>query len=326
MKKIIDFVWDTIKPRTWKDFFSNGETRLFFLLIILAVASAAFFSGCKTLQTIKQETAAIRTELQTAVDSLGAELVTEIANKVKKEINRTRKKLPEKIRREIERSADRYLGLNINLRKPPNKKELAMAKVYVAHVAKTEKYKEIVDGNRPIVKETGNKEGVYNYTEPDHWVWEPSEELREDFFSGNPKVKTARKELQYLLMALWDLGADFVGYEAHRSCQRQKELYAKKVTQIKTCTGDHNTTPSDAVDLVPIEDGKALWEDRQQYCYYGGLAKSVYCNLARQHGWTAGFRWGGDFDRDNDIAEKRSFVDMPHFSISDKYPLKCGSL
>ena len=293
------------------------------LAAVIVLGIVYLISSCKTLDTIKSETASIRSELETAVDELGAEIVAQVAEKVRREIRRTREKLPNKIRAEIERAALK-VGLRLNLRKPPSRLEKQKAAVYVAEVKKTAEYKKIIEGNTPILPPL--KEGVdeVNFVKPVGYKWEPSAELREDFFDRNPKVRTARKELQYLLMAMWELNLDFVGYEAHRSCARQREMYEKKVSQIKTCTGDHNTDPSNAVDLVPIDGKKAEWENRQQYCHLGGVAKALYCSLARQHGWTAGFRWGGDFDRDGRVAERGSFIDMPHFSISEKYELRCG--
>ena len=288
------------------------------LLFMLILAT-----GCRTLEQIKTEAASIQTELETAVDELGADIVSQIGEKVRREIRRTREKLPRKIRREIERAALK-IGLRIKLQKPPTKIEKQKAQVYLAEVKKTQKYKEIIKGNTPILPPLEQGADEAHFVQPVGYKWEPSAELREDFFERNPKVRTARKELQYLLMAMWELNLDFVGYEGHRSCARQREMYEKKVSQIKTCTGDHNTNPSNAVDLVPIDGKKAEWENRQQYCHLGGVARALYCNLARQHGWTAGFRWGGDFDRDGRVAERGSFIDMPHFSISEKYDLRCG--
>ena len=279
-------------------------------LILLWLAAS-----CRTLETIKTEAASIQDELEDAVDSLGAEIVSQIAEKVRREIRRTREKLPRKIRREIERTALK-VGLKLRLQKPPTKTERQKTAVYVAEVAKTAKYKQIVHGNTPVLPKLDPLKGEANFVKPVGYKWEPSAKLKKEFFRRNPKMKDARIELQYLMMALWDLGADFVAYETHRSCAKQLEYYKKGVTQIKSCTSNHNKKPSHAVDMVPLEGKKALWEDRQQFVYYAGMARAIYPELARQHGWTARYRYGGDWDKDLKVAEKGTFVDLPHHEIT----------
>ena len=157
-------------------------------------------------------------------------------------------------------------------------------------------------------------------------MWIPSQELRDEFFKRNPKAKTARKELQWLFMGLHELGFDFVAYEAYRSCERQKELYRLKKTKVKTCTGMHNRNPSHAIDVVSLRKGKALWADKVQFATLAGVAHQLHCSLASQHGWSAGYRWGGKwrFRTDRDVGERDGrFVDMPHHEISEKHPMDC---
>jgi len=63
--------------------------------------------------------------------------------------------------------------------------------------------------------------------------------------------------------------------------------------------------PSLAVDAAPYPID---WNDRDRWMRFSGFVLGV----ARAYGVT--LRWGGDWDRDWDVADNR-FNDWPHFEI-----------
>jgi peptidoglycan L-alanyl-D-glutamate endopeptidase CwlK len=88
---------------------------------------------------------------------------------------------------------------------------------------------------------------------------------------------------------------DFKVLEGVRTLERQKELYARKVTQ--TLNSKHLT--GDAVDLGALRDGQITW-DKQSYATIAKAMKQAAKELQ------VNIRWGGDF---------KTFFDGPHFEL-----------
>jgi len=88
---------------------------------------------------------------------------------------------------------------------------------------------------------------------------------------------------------------DFKVLEGVRTLERQKELYARKVTQ--TLNSKHLT--GDAVDLGALKDGQITW-DKQSYATVAKAMKQAAKELQ------VNIRWGGDF---------KTFFDGPHFEL-----------
>ena len=301
----------------------KDNDNLRFLIIIAIVLLVCFITGltgCKTLEVVKEESYKIKSQITESVDQIGVDLTKEIARKVKKEINRKREELPDKIRAEIERTAARA-GFNINLRKPLTEEEKYKAKIYVREAMNSQRALMIIKGNVPILEAQNYEDMNANYTRALGYKWIPSKELEAKFFKRSPKAKTARRESQITWMAVYEI-KDVLITEAHRSCKRQADLFAKKLTKIKTCTGQHNTKPSNATDFVPMNGKKAMWNNREDFAKVIGLFEAFYCVLARQHGWTAGFRSGSDWKRTG-IVQKKGFVDLPHIEIRDDINNDC---
>ena len=91
----------------------------------------------------------------------------------------------------------------------------------------------------------------------------------------------------------------------HRGEEAQNEAYHKGLSKLKFPESRHNTQPSVAVDAVPYPID---WEDRERTTYFAGLVLGV------AHGMGITLRWGGDWDRDTEVADNR-FDDLPHFEL-----------
>lgn len=92
---------------------------------------------------------------------------------------------------------------------------------------------------------------------------------------------------------------------SRRSPQEQQELYAQGrtkagqiVTQIdgKNKLGAHNFTPSRAIDVMVVKDGKAVWSDAS-YAILGPILEDL---------GDARLEWGGHWT---------SFKDLPHIQL-----------
>lgn len=106
----------------------------------------------------------------------------------------------------------------------------------------------------------------------------------------------------------------------HRTPQEQYELYKKgRETEGDIVTykdgynnkSKHNFVPSLAVDAVtyPIN-----WGDYKSHYYLGGLVMGIYHRLKREGLIKNEIRWGGNWDRDDDLHDQ-NFNDLFHFEI-----------
>lgn len=93
--------------------------------------------------------------------------------------------------------------------------------------------------------------------------------------------------------------------EGHRSQERQDKLFDEKKTKVKFPNGRHNSNPSKALDVTPYP---VNWNDRERQTLFAGFV----LGLAKGMGIT--LRWGGDWDRDFQVADN-GFDDFPHFEL-----------
>jgi peptidoglycan L-alanyl-D-glutamate endopeptidase CwlK len=105
--------------------------------------------------------------------------------------------------------------------------------------------------------------------------------------------------------------------EGHRSPERQLELYNAGRSKVRH--GKHNETPSHAVDAAPHP---IVWPDLENrpHEYIKDLARFYYfaghvVALGKAQG--INIRWGGDWDRDNNIDDQ-IFDDLVHFEIKEE--------
>lgn len=106
---------------------------------------------------------------------------------------------------------------------------------------------------------------------------------------------------------------DFAITCGHRGREDQEAAYADGRSKVHYPNSKHNYWPSFAVDVVPIVNGKAEWNDIE---LWHKLADHI---LYTAHRMRVKLRWGGDWDGDGwsrhrgDKDEK--FIDLPHFEL-----------
>lgn len=154
--------------------------------------------------------------------------------------------------------------------------------------------------------------------------------------SSKKVYDTLHSDLQIIIS--WGLkrcAVDFTLYEGHRSEETQFEYFKKGrelnhrtgeweivdrkkvITSIdgKRRKGKHNYNPSLAVDLhVYVPDKPYLTWDEKHLTYIGAslimVAKFLYEEGLISHT----LRWGGNWDRDGDLADN-TLYDLPHLEL-----------
>lgn len=93
--------------------------------------------------------------------------------------------------------------------------------------------------------------------------------------------------------------------QGHRGQEEQDKAYAEGKSQLKWPNGNHNASPSNAVDVYPYP---VDFKDRERMVYFAGYVKGI----AQMMGIP--IRWGNDWDRDTEVNDN-NFDDLPHFEI-----------
>ena len=98
--------------------------------------------------------------------------------------------------------------------------------------------------------------------------------------------------------------------EGHRGKELQEIYYNSNKSTLDWPDSKHNKVPSLAVDAAPYPID---WNDTDRFYYFAGVVKGVASQLGID------IRWGGDWDRDNNLKNQK-FFDLPHFElVGDKY-------
>lgn len=99
--------------------------------------------------------------------------------------------------------------------------------------------------------------------------------------------------------------------EGHRSQASQDKYFAEGKSKLKWPNGEHNKTPSGAVDVAPYPiDWSNKPKALARFYFFAGYVKSVADSMGFK------IRWGGDWDGDMDFTDQ-NFDDLPHFEIRD---------
>jgi peptidoglycan LD-endopeptidase CwlK len=121
---------------------------------------------------------------------------------------------------------------------------------------------------------------------------------------------TCDERLQRLFFAVLDSGYDCTIVCGHRGQADQDEACRTGKSKLRWPNSLHNSMPSLAVDVAPyyLADG-IPWADKQRFVMFAGYVLGVASQL------NIPVRWGGDWNGDHLFNE--SFVDMPHFELTN---------
>ena len=95
--------------------------------------------------------------------------------------------------------------------------------------------------------------------------------------------------------------------EGHRGEALQNMYYAQHKSKKHWPDGEHNATPSRAVDAMPCP---VDWLDINRICYFAGFVMATALSMGIK------LRWGKDWDGDTDLNDQ-TFKDGPHYEVID---------
>lgn len=93
--------------------------------------------------------------------------------------------------------------------------------------------------------------------------------------------------------------------EGHRGQEAQDEAFRRGTSKLKWPNGNHNKTPSLAVDVLPYPID---WKDLDRMRLFAGFVLGAASAMGIK------LRWGGDWDGDRDMKDQ-TFHDLPHFEL-----------
>jgi peptidoglycan L-alanyl-D-glutamate endopeptidase CwlK len=97
----------------------------------------------------------------------------------------------------------------------------------------------------------------------------------------------------------------------HRNKAAQDKVFSDGMSKVQWPDSKHNTVPSVAIDAVPYPIN---WKDTNEMRHFAGVVQGVAQILFRRGEISHLVRWGGDWDKDNDLNDQ-SFMDLPHFEL-----------
>lgn len=118
------------------------------------------------------------------------------------------------------------------------------------------------------------------------------------------KLKTCHYDLQKLFLEVVK-NYDCSILEGHRDQAAQDEAFRKGLSKKKWPTGEHNKTPSMAVDVAPYPID---WNDTKRFYHFAGYVKAKAESLG------INIRWGGDWNSNNNFKDE-NFFDLVHFEL-----------
>jgi peptidoglycan L-alanyl-D-glutamate endopeptidase CwlK len=126
-------------------------------------------------------------------------------------------------------------------------------------------------------------------------------------FSENSeaKLQTCHADLQKILRQVIKL-TDFIVLEGTRGEEAQNLAYAAGKSRLKFPQSKHNRSPSMAVDIAPYPID---WNNSARFAYLAGMI------IATASALNIKLRWGGDWDKDGEIANN-NFNDLAHFELT----------
>lgn len=122
------------------------------------------------------------------------------------------------------------------------------------------------------------------------------------------RLSSCRKELQEIfneVIKVYD-NSIICGF---RNEAEQNMAFNSKNSKVQWPNGKHNTEPSNAVDAIPYP---TQWDDIKAFYVMHGVVMAC----ANKLGYVKNIRWGGDWDRDNDLNDQ-TFMDLGHWEWVD---------
>jgi len=125
------------------------------------------------------------------------------------------------------------------------------------------------------------------------------------------QLNLAHPDIRAVMNDALELGImDFAVIESFRNKEKQNAYFyaVPKKSKAKWPDGKHNRIPSEAVDAVPVINGKQSW-NKLHCCILHGIIMS--CAVRRG----VKLRWGGNWDMDGEPITDQDFQDLAHHEM-----------
>jgi peptidoglycan L-alanyl-D-glutamate endopeptidase CwlK len=128
------------------------------------------------------------------------------------------------------------------------------------------------------------------------------------------KINTCHRDIQIVCHEVIK-GFDFTVIEGARSTETQQEYYRQGRSHLDGIKKkskhqiDQDNPLSNAIDIAPYPID---WNDKERFYYFAGYVKGVIDRLFQEGKIKSKFRWGGDWNGDNDL-NNQTFFDLPHW-------------
>lgn len=124
------------------------------------------------------------------------------------------------------------------------------------------------------------------------------------------KLETCHSDLQMVMNEAIKY-INFSVLEGHRGQIAQEAAFAAGNSKLHWPYGNHNKSPSLAVDISPYPIN---WNDTQRFIYFAGFIMAIAQILKKEGKITHSIGWGGDWNRDTELNDEK-FRDLGHFEV-----------
>lgn len=130
--------------------------------------------------------------------------------------------------------------------------------------------------------------------------------------SSFTKLSTCHPDLQVLFYEVIK-SFDCQIIEGFRPQEEQEQAFKDGHTQLHWPHGKHNAQPSMAVDVTPWP---LDWKNIKRFYWFAGYVMGIAQRLKDEGKMTHAVRYGGDWNRDDDI-DNEHFRDLVHFELME---------
>lgn len=132
--------------------------------------------------------------------------------------------------------------------------------------------------------------------------------------SSLSKLSTCHVDLQKIFFEVIK-HYDCTIIEGFRNEQAQENAFKNGKTTIHWPNGNHNHSPSRAVDVAPypVRFDENI-KNNFRYYHFAGFVKGISAKLLEEGKIISSIRWGGDWNGNNDFSDQK-FNDFVHFEL-----------
>ena len=100
--------------------------------------------------------------------------------------------------------------------------------------------------------------------------------------------------------------------EGFRNEENQNRAFANGNSKLKWPNGNHNKSPSVAVDVIPYP---VDWNDEKRHHFFAGFVMATAMRLKEQGKMTHDVRWGGSWNGFDKLNKSGMLNDLVHFEL-----------